>query len=118
VAVPLVEMAALVGRAQGLSGREVLEINDGVGDAAVRANDQTLKIGGLLGVGIADLRVFRDRKFDQARNSSRPLYSAGYGASVTDSDDLIGLSKSKGKQRHAGKDQQHTEKDKTHTSNS
>src|ERR1700687_847831 len=108
-AAALVEMAELFGSAQRFPGRDVLEINDGVGDAALRADDQALKVGGFLGVGIADLRVFRDRKSGQVGNRARPLYSTVYGSPVADADDFIGLGGSKGKQRHAGKDQQPTE---------
>src|SRR5579859_1674315 len=81
-AVLLVEVAALLGQVHSLAARNVFEINDGVGHAALRTDDQTVEIRCLLRIGIADRRVFGDGEIEGAGNWTRPFYGAGDRASV------------------------------------
>ena len=62
-AVFLVEMTALFGQVHGFAAGDVLQVDDGVGDAALRSDDEALEVGGFLGLGVADLRIFGDGKF-------------------------------------------------------
>ena len=43
----LIEVASLLGKVHSFAAGDVLEIDDGVGDAALRPDDQPLKISGL-----------------------------------------------------------------------
>jgi hypothetical protein len=50
-----------------LSGRDVLEIDDSVGHAAVGSNDQAIEANRFLAVGLADLRILGDGEIQLAR---------------------------------------------------
>jgi len=91
VALFLVEMTALLGQIHGLAAGNVLQIDDGIGDAAFGADDQALQVGGLAGIGIADLRIFGDREVKVVRQRAGPFDGAGDGATVGDLDDLVVL---------------------------
>jgi hypothetical protein len=88
-AVFLVEVAALFGQVHGFALGDVLEVDDGVGDAALRSDDEALQVGRLFGFGVTDLRVFGDGKVERVRNRPRPFHRAGNGTSVGDRDDFV-----------------------------
>jgi len=89
VAVLLVEVTALLGQVHSLSGGDVLEVDDGIGDAPFRTDDQAFEADVLLALGIADLRVFGDGEIQLARDWARPFDGAGDGATVGNGDDFI-----------------------------
>lgn len=89
-AVPLIEVPALLGQVQGFAAADVFEINDGIGDAALRADDEALEIGHLFRIGVADLRVFGDGHSQGMRKRPGPLDGARDGAAVNYGDDFVG----------------------------
>ena len=88
-AVLLVEVTALLGQIDGFAGRDVLEINDGIGDAAFRADDQAFEADVLLAVGIANLGIFSHRKIELMRHWAGPFDGARDGAAVGYRDDFV-----------------------------
>ena len=52
------------------AGGDVLEINDGIGDAALGADDQAFEADGFLAFGIADLGIFGNREIQLVRDRS------------------------------------------------
>jgi hypothetical protein len=91
VALFLVQMSALLGQIHGLAAGDVFQIDDGIGHATLGAHDQALQVGGLAGIGIADLRIFGDGEVKVMRQRPSPFDGAGDGAAVRDLDDLIVL---------------------------
>lgn len=87
----LVEMTALLGKFQRLAGGDILEVDDGVGNAALGTDDQALEADGFLAVRIADLRIFSNGKFEFVRHGARPFYGPGDGATVGDGNNFIVL---------------------------
>jgi hypothetical protein len=85
----LVEVTPLLGQVDSFSGRDVLEVDDGIGHAALGSNDQALEAGGLLSIGLADLRILGDGEIQFVRNRSGPFDGAGNGSAVGDGDDSI-----------------------------
>src|ERR1700689_5133048 len=85
----LVEMAALFGQVHGFALGDVFEVNNGVGDAALRPEDEALQVSGFPGIGIADLRIFGDGKLEGVRNGPCPFNGAGNGAAVSDGDNFV-----------------------------
>ena len=113
VAMLLVEVTALLGEFQGLSGGDVLEIDDGVGHAALGSDDQAFEADGFLAIRIADLRIFGDGEIQLVRDWAGPLDGAGDGATVGDGDDFVAaLSGGKGC-NHKGEKQQKTTSNQT-----
>jgi len=53
--VPLLQAPALLGRFQSLSAGNIFQVNNGVGYAALRTDDQPLQINRFSGIRIADL---------------------------------------------------------------
>ncbi len=88
-AVLLVEVTALLGQIHGFAGGDVLEIDDGVGHSALRADDEAFEVDGFFGVGIADLRILGDGKLERVGNRARPFDGAGNGAAVGDGDHFV-----------------------------
>ena len=80
----LVEVTPLLGQFHGLSGGDVLEIDDGVGYAALGADDQALEANRFLAVGVANLRILGNREIQFAGHRSRPFDGPGDGATVGD----------------------------------
>jgi len=76
VAALLVKVTPLVRQVNSFSAGNILQVNDGVRDAALRSEDQALQVSGLFGVGIANLRIFGDGKVKGARSCSGPFHSA------------------------------------------
>jgi len=100
----LVEVAELLRQVHGLPGTNVFQINDGVCDATLRADDEAFKIRSLFGVWIANLGVFGNGEFRRARDRPGPLYRARDRASVGDANDFVFLSKGR---RRSGKKESH-----------
>ena len=96
-AVSLVKMAPLLRQVHGFTAGNILEVDDCVGDAALRSNDQPLQVGGLLRFRITNLRIFGDGEIEGMRNWPRPFHRAGNGSAVDDGNDfVIALRKGRG----------------------
>jgi hypothetical protein len=85
----LVEMPPLLRQLQGLPAGNVPEIDNRVGDSAVRPDDQSLQISGAFALGIADLRILGDRKVHRFRHGTGPFHGSRNRSAVADSDDFI-----------------------------
>lgn len=87
----LVEMTPLLGKFHRLSGGDVLEIDNGIGDAALGPDDQAFQADSFFATRIADLRIFRNGKIKLARLWPGPLYAARDGATVADGDNSVAI---------------------------
>ena len=85
----LIEVPSLLRQVHRLSGGDVLQVDDGVGYAALGTDDQALEADAFLALRIADLRVFGDGKIQLMRDRSRPFNGAGDGATVGDRDHSV-----------------------------
>src|SRR6266481_3022706 len=89
----LVEESPRHGQVHRLAPADVPEKHDRVGDAAVRADQQALKVAVFLPQRVADLRVSIKFGGHQVRQGSLPLHGSLDRSSVLDGDDLVtGLS--------------------------
>jgi len=70
VRVPLLQAPALLGRFQSLSAGNIFQVNNGVGYAAVRTDDQPLQINRFPGIRIADLRILGGREVQNVRRGA------------------------------------------------
>src|SRR5271166_893977 len=88
-AVFLIQMAPLLRQIESFAAADVLEIDDRIGDSALRSHDQPLQVRGLLPVQIANLRVFGDGIFETMRHWSGPLYGSGNRSAIGYVDDFV-----------------------------
>jgi len=82
VASPLVQVSPLLGQVNGLAARDIHEIDHGIGDAAVRSDNEAVEIGGLVGGWIADRGIPGNGELDTMRYASQPFDGAGNGSAI------------------------------------
>jgi len=88
-AMVLIQVAPLLGQFDRLSGGNIFQIDDGVGDAALGSDDEAFEAGSLLAVRIADFRIFGYEKIKRAGGWTRPFDGAGDRSPIGDGNDLI-----------------------------
>src|ERR1700689_1297394 len=87
----LVEVTALLGKFERFSGRNILEIDDGVGYPALGSDDEALEANGFVAVRGANLGILGDREVQFLGHWSGPFDGAGDGSTVVDGDNFIVL---------------------------
>src|SRR5579863_373843 len=85
----LIQVASLLGYIDGLSGCDVLEVDDGVGHAALGSDRQAFEVNSFIPIRGADLGVLGDGKVQFFGYRSRPFHCPGDRSTVRDRDDLI-----------------------------
>lgn len=85
----LVEVVPLFRQLRSLPAGDVFQVDDGVGHAAVRPNDEPLEILSLSRVRIADLGVLGDREGQRTRSRPGPSDGIGNGAAVGNRNDFV-----------------------------
>src|ERR1700684_3890712 len=85
----LVEVTTLLGQVHGFAGVDVLEVNDGVGYAALGADDEPVEADGFASVRGADLGIFGDGEIQLVGRRPGPFDGSGDGSTIGDGDDFI-----------------------------
>src|ERR1700691_4585832 len=90
VAALLIKMPSLLGQVHGLAGRDILQVDNGVCDAAFGADRPALETDAVLSTGVTDLRRFGNWEIQLARHRASPFNHAGDESSVSARDHSIG----------------------------